>query len=276
MTLTIKLQSICQGLVHPADLRGHGAIDGPVTNLNDKAPHNIRVNLPGDDQPRIDRPDLRITHLWDDFQLFALAVFGFRNGCFEALDDLAVKFLCFVEKSAYGVRRAADRCQESGRYRSAGDGQIHLPPVCTHQRRELFADALQYPEPVVLGQSSQKILHGIPLVDATHVLLQFLHDLRLVSRRETGSPEDDGKLRVFLEHIGQGGQRFGSAVERQSFGGGRILRHHRRQTKNDASERMLTISSLPEWSQLHTSALAYVPSRPNKAMGGLESTVVAA
>ena len=40
-----KLQSIRQGLVHPADLRRHGAINGPVTNLNNEPTHDIRVDL---------------------------------------------------------------------------------------------------------------------------------------------------------------------------------------------------------------------------------------
>lgn len=93
----------------------------------------------------------------------------------------------------------------------------------THQRRELLADALQNPEPVVLSQSLQEVLHGVPLVDATHVLLQFLHDLQLVSWRKTRSAEYEGKFGVLLEYIRQGGQRFGSGVERGGFGGGRIL-----------------------------------------------------
>lgn len=84
----------------------------------------------------------------------------------------------------------------------------------THQCRELLADALQYPEPVILSESLQEVLHGVPFVNATHVLLQFLHNLRLVSWRKTRSMKDDGKFGVFLEYIRQGGQRFGSVLER--------------------------------------------------------------
>lgn len=185
------------------------------------------------------RLDLRTTDLRDDFQLFALAVLRFRDGCFEALDDLAVKFLLVGQKSAWRLK-SCGLLSRDWTDRGTGDGQFHLPAMRTHQRRELLADALQYPEPVVLSQSVQEVLYGIPLVDAAHVLLQFLHDLRLVAWRKSRSVEDEGKLGVFLEYIGQGGQGFGSAVERGSFGGGRILYPHRHQLKKDASEGILT------------------------------------
>ena len=108
-------------------------------------------------------------------------------------------------RSQRGDRKAGGLQSGEWTDRSTGDGQFHLPPMRTHQCREFLADALQYPEPVILSESLQEVLHGVPFVDATHVLLEFLHNLRLVSWRKTRSVKDDGKFGVFLEYIRQGG-----------------------------------------------------------------------
>lgn len=99
----MKLQSIRQGLVHPAELRRNRAIDGPVTNFNDQASYNVGVDLWREESAtyQANRRKFRTTNLRDDFQLFTLAVLGFRDGCFEALDDLTVKFLDVGQKSAW-------------------------------------------------------------------------------------------------------------------------------------------------------------------------------
>lgn len=64
--------------------------------------------------------------------------------------------------------------------------------------------------------------------------LQLLDNLRLVSRRQSRSGQDHRELGIFFEHVRQGGQRFGGAVECRGLGGGRVLYYRYCQSINNA------------------------------------------
>lgn len=64
-----------------------------------------------------------------------------------------------------------------GIYRSACNGQIHFPSGGTHERSEFVADALQYTQPIVVGERLEEVLDGITFVLSSHMSLQFLNNL---------------------------------------------------------------------------------------------------
>ena len=73
--------------------------------------------------------------------------------------------------------------------------------MCAHKLLEVVTDALQYPQPVILGQGIEEVLHCAALVRAAGVLFQLGHDLRFVALGQSGCVEDGGEFGVGLEDL---------------------------------------------------------------------------
>ncbi|KAG9796261.1 hypothetical protein KCU88_g226, partial [Aureobasidium melanogenum] len=94
-------------------------------------------------------------------------------------------------------------------YLSTGNNDFHLTTGGAHQGAKLLTGSLEQAEPVVLGESGQKVLDRAALVGATGVFLQLRHNLRLVRVRQGWGRQDRLQFRVALENLGQAGDRFG-------------------------------------------------------------------
>ena len=85
--------------------------------------------------------------------------------------------------------------------------------MSTHQSLKLFRNAGQDSQPVVLRESLQKVVDN--LAAATADFLQFLDDLLLVFRRQTGRAEDHSQLGV----LGKGAVQVRESTRRLVEGG---------------------------------------------------------
>lgn len=65
-------------------------------------------------------------------------------------------------------------------YLGAGDDHLYLATGCAHDLAKLCADALQYSQAVVLGESGEEVLDGFVGVCGANVLLQLSDDGALV------------------------------------------------------------------------------------------------
>lgn len=94
--------------------------------------------------------------------------------------------------------------------------------MSTHESAELLANILQNTQSVVLGQRGEEVLEGVSLV-TTSELLEFRHDLLLVSTRQSRGTDDRSQLAVRLEGLAEDSEGPGDLVEGSGFDGSRVL-----------------------------------------------------
>lgn len=95
--------------------------------------------------------------------------------------------------------------------------------MCAHQDTKLLDNTLQRAQPVVLGESGEKVLDNALLVCRSNVLLKFLDDLLLVVGSQRWGAQDLSELGVLLENSGEGFERLCGGVENVGFGGRGVL-----------------------------------------------------
>lgn len=110
-----------------------------------------------------------------------------------------------------------------GSYLSAGDLQLNLPAISTHQHRKLLTHAVQDSQAVVLRQRRQKVLQDVSLASAAGNLLQLSDDLCLILVRQSGRGQDGREFGVLLEDFTEGAEGFGCLFEAGGFGSGSVL-----------------------------------------------------
>jgi hypothetical protein len=105
-----------------------------------------------------------------------------------------------------------------------GDDQLHLPTMRAHQLAKLLTYSLQQPQPVIIRQRPEEVLHRPTFVGAgAGVSLQLGDDGGFVGLGEGWGVEDGGELWVGFQHLVQRDERSGHGVEGRGFGGGGIL-----------------------------------------------------
>lgn len=201
---TSYLQRVLEELVHLGDLGGDGKVDGAVTDLNDKATTDVRVdlqNIVSTFRPQYIPLDVLVhsqTYLRHNLELLALAnVLALANSGLQLPDNLGVQ-------SAGG-----------------GDGHLNLATGGAHEGTELLGDALEDGEAVVLGEGVEELLQGV--VGDAGGLLELGDDLLLVLDGEGGRGEDLLQLSVLLEGALEVLHGARDGLERGGLGGRGVL-----------------------------------------------------
>lgn len=167
----------------------------------------------------------KVKYLGDNLELLALAEVGLGDGLLETVDGLLVKFLGFFVSSGSRQYKSAQSETGSAEYRgmylSAGDVEVDLTTVSTHQSRKLLADTLQQTQTVVLSKGLEEVLDNVTLV--TGKLLELLDDLGLVGGSQGGSGDETGQLAVGLEGLAENGEGLGGLLKVGGLGGGSEL-----------------------------------------------------
>jgi hypothetical protein len=126
----LYLQSILKELVHLGHLGCDGQIDGTVGNLDDESTLDLRVDL------------------GNDLELLAGGdVVRLVDGRLETAEGSVVEGLYLVSNCSHSVSHFCDLGRlppMSSRltYRGAGNSQLNLPPVRTHEHTELLYNTL--------------------------------------------------------------------------------------------------------------------------------------
>lgn len=107
--------------------------------------------------------------------------------------------------------------------RSAGNDQLNLSPVRTHEHTKFLHNTLQHAQAVVLGESREEVLYDALLIGIANVLLEFLDNLLLVRDGEGGGVQDLAELGVLLENCRERLERLCGGVEGVGFGGCGVL-----------------------------------------------------
>lgn len=110
-----------------------------------------------------------------------------------------------------------------GTYCGAGDDQLNLPSVRTHEHAELLYNTLKSTQPVVRGKCGQEVLDNALLVLRSNVLLELRDNLLLVRDGKRRGSQDLSELGVLLEQGREGFERLCGRVEDVGFRSGRVL-----------------------------------------------------
>lgn len=213
-----NLHCLVKGLVELGDLGGNTEVNGTVTDLDDDTTDQIRVDLFSvsvDDTSNNTGIGIHtlVTTLsflpWVNSDLET--AFSRREMLLLSSSYLTVSLFCTLKTQKGKVK-----------YLSTGDVQVQLAPVSTHESAELLANVLQNTQSVVLGQRGEEVLDGVPLV-TTSELLEFRHDLLLVSTRQSRGTDDRSQLAVRLEGLAEDSKGPGDLVEGSGFDGSRVL-----------------------------------------------------
>ena len=165
-------------------------------------------------------------------------------------------------------------------YCSAGNGQLNLPSVRAHEHAELLYNTRKSTQPVVLGKCGQEVLDNTLLVLRSNVLLKLRNDLLLIRDGEGRGAENLNELWVLLEQSLESLERLRGGVKDVGFRSCRVLcvllaaallSSHC--PPNSIPEHLPTTHHSLE---SRTRALAYVPSTPKRATGGLLAEPVGA
>ena len=117
----LYLQSVLEELVHLCHLGGDGEVDGAVADLNNESTTDLRVDL------------------GDNLELLALSnVLRLADGGFETGESLVVEGLLIVSISVF----SGSLLYRFQTYSSAGDNELNLAAVRTHQDAEVLNNAL--------------------------------------------------------------------------------------------------------------------------------------
>lgn len=117
----LYLQSVLEELVHLGHLGGDGQVDGAVADFNNKSTTDLGVDL------------------GNDLELLALSdVLRLADGGLEASDGLVVEGLLVVSVSVLFMFCTI----QMSTYSSAGDNELDLATVRTHQDAEVVHNTL--------------------------------------------------------------------------------------------------------------------------------------
>lgn len=153
-----------------------------------------------------------------DLKLLALAnVGGLGDGGLEPVEGLVVEGLEHYVSTVSSIYGAEET------HLGRGDDELDLALGGADDLAELFADALEEAEAVVLGEGGEEVADGF--AGGAGLLLELGNNGRLVLGAQGGGGQDGGQLGVLGDEGVELGEGLGCGVERGRLDGGGVLRN---------------------------------------------------